>query len=99
MLPEGEESSHCHGDCPHAASRNCNIEAYRRWRSRLTLAGRDQCFRCGLSQSVCTAIEDQTACIYLHLMLSGLFFLHQVGQLLPICHEVGFKGGEEWQWQ
>jgi hypothetical protein len=31
-------------------------------------------------------------------MLPGLFFLHQVRQLLPICREVGF-GGEEWQWQ
>jgi hypothetical protein len=32
-------------------------------------------------------------------MLPGLFFLHQVRQLFPICHEVGFGGGEEWQWQ
>ena len=32
-------------------------------------------------------------------MLPGLFFLHQVGQLLQICQDVGFQGGEEWQWQ
>jgi len=32
-------------------------------------------------------------------MLPGLFFLHQVGQLYGTCQEVGFKGGEEWQWQ
>jgi superfamily II DNA helicase RecQ len=99
MRVEGEEYSHCHRDCPHAASRNCNIEAYRQWRSQLTLASCDQCFRCGLSQSVCTAIKDQTACIYLHLMLPGLFFLQQVGQLYPICQEVGFGGEEKWQWQ
>jgi hypothetical protein len=45
------------------------------------------------------AIEDETTCVYPHLMLPGLFFLHQVGQLLPVCREVGFGGGEEWQWQ
>lgn len=99
MREEGEEYSHCHGDCPHAGSRNCDVQAYRRWRSRLKLAPRDQCFRCGLSQSVCKAIEDQTGCTYSHLMLPGLFFLHQVGQLLAICQEVGFRGEEEWQWQ
>jgi hypothetical protein len=32
-------------------------------------------------------------------MLPGLFFLHQVGRLHEICQEVGFQGGEEWQWQ
>jgi superfamily II DNA helicase RecQ len=99
MLPEGEEYSHCHRDCPHAASRNCGVQEYRQWRSRLKLAPKDQCFRCGLSQSICTAIENQTACTYPHLMLPGLFFLHQVGQLYGTCQEVGFKGGEEWQWQ
>jgi len=93
MRPEGEEESHCHGDCPHAASQGCDVKAYRRWRSRLQLAPRDQCFRCGLSQSICIAVEDQTTCIYPHLMLPGLFFLHQVGQLHGICQEVGFQGG------
>jgi hypothetical protein len=99
MRVEGEEYSHCHRDCPHAADHNCDLQAYQQWRSRLQLAPRDQCFRCGLSQSVCTAIEDQTACIYPHLMLPGLFFLQQVGQLHGICQEVGFGGGEEWQWR
>jgi superfamily II DNA helicase RecQ len=99
MRPEGEEEGHCHGDCPHAAGKNCDVEAYRQWRSRLRLAPRHQCFRCGLSQSICTAVEDQTACVYPHLMLPGLFFLHQVGRLHEICQEVGFQGGEEWQWQ
>ena len=32
-------------------------------------------------------------------MLLGLFFLYQVRQLMGICQEVGFCGGEEWQWQ
>lgn len=96
---EGEEYSHRHSDCPHAADQNCSIEAYRQWRLRLQLAPRNQCFRCGLSQSVCTAIEEQTACIYPHLMLPGLFFLQQVGQLDRICRAVGFGGGAEWQWQ
>jgi hypothetical protein len=99
MRVEGEEYSHCHRDCPHAGSKNCEIETYRRWRSQLQLAPRDQCFRCGLSQTVCRAIEDQTRCIYPHLMLPGLFFLHQVGQLQEICLEVGFGGEAEWQWR
>lgn len=99
MLPDGEEHSHCHQECRQAPRRKCDIEAYRQWRSRLQLAPRNQCFRCGLSQSVCPAVEDQAACVYPHLMLPGIFFLHQVGQLLPICREVGFGGGEEWQWQ
>jgi superfamily II DNA helicase RecQ len=90
MRPEGEEEGHCHGDCPHAAGKNCDVEAYRQWRSRLRLAPRHQCFRCGLSQSICTAIEDQTTCVYPHLMLPGLFFLHQVGRLYEICQVVGF---------
>jgi superfamily II DNA helicase RecQ len=99
MREEGEEDSHCHQDCPYAAETSCDVAAYRQWRSRLKLARRDQCFRCGLSQSICTAIEDRQACIFPHLMLPGLFFLHQVGQLLGICQEVGFQGGSEWQWQ
>ena len=98
MLANQEGKSHCHRDCHQAAANRCGIEVYRLWRSRLRLAPRHQCFRCGLSQSICTAIDDQQLCIYPHLMLPGLFFLHQVGQLLPICREVGF-GGEEWQWQ
>jgi hypothetical protein len=99
QMIEEEEQSHCHQDCPYASEKRCDVEAYRQWRSRLQLARRDQCFRCGLSQSICTAIEDQRPCTYPHLMLPGLFFLHQVGQLLRICQEVGFRGGEEWQWQ
>ena len=99
MRVEGEEQSHCHQDCRHAGGQGCDVAAYRQWRSRLRLAGRGQCFRCGLSQSACTAVEDQAACVYPHLMLPGLFFLYQVGQLLGICQEAGFCGGEEWQWQ
>jgi superfamily II DNA helicase RecQ len=99
MRVEGEEYSHCHQDCPHAPSKRCGLETYRQWRSRLRLAGRDQCFRCGLPQSICTAVEDQAACVYPHLMLPGIFFLHQIGRLHGICQEVGFGGGEEWQWR
>jgi hypothetical protein len=99
MRVEGEEYRHCHRDCPYAKEQSCNVEAYRRWRSQLQLAARDQCFQCGLSQSVCTAIEEQTVCAYPHLMLPGIFFLHQVGQLQEIYSEVGFRGGQEWQWQ
>jgi hypothetical protein len=99
MRVEGEEYSHCHRECPHAGSKNCDIEAYQQWRSQVRLAARDQCFRCGLSQSVCTAIEDKTVCTYPHLMLPGLFFVHQVGQLQEVCQEVGFGGEAEWQWQ
>lgn len=100
---EGEGESHCHRDCPYAAEKGCDIQAYRQWRSRLKLAKRDQCFRCGLSQRVCTAVEEQRQCTYPHLILPGLFFLHKVGQLLEICQEVGFQGEEgrqrQWQWQ
>ena len=32
-------------------------------------------------------------------MLPGLFFLQQVGQLYPICQELGFGAEEDWQWQ
>jgi superfamily II DNA helicase RecQ len=100
LMRGGEEYSHCHRDCPYAGNQKCDVQAYRQWRSRLKLAPRDQCFRCGLSQSVCTAIEDQRACTYAHLMLPGLFFLKQVGQLHGICQEVGFRGvEEEWQWR
>ena len=91
--------SHCHQDCPYAGKKSCDVVAYQQWRSRLKLARRDQCFRCGLSQSICIASEDQRPCTYPYLMLLGLFFLHQVGQLLRICQEVGFQGEEEWQWQ
>jgi superfamily II DNA helicase RecQ len=99
LMLDQKGDSHCHRDCPHVAARSCDVEAYRQWRSRLTLARRDQCFRCGLSQSICTAVEDQRPCTYPHLMLPGIFFLYQVGQLRRICQEVGFRGGEEWQWQ
>ena len=58
MRIEGEEYSHCHRDCPYAGEKGCDVVAYRQWRSRLKLASRDQCFRCGLSQSVYTAVED-----------------------------------------
>ena len=98
LMLDQKGDSHCHRDCPHVAARSCDVEAYRQWRSRLTLARRDQCFRCGLSQSICTAVEDQRPCTYPHLMLPGIFFLYQVGQLRRICQEVGFRGGEEWQW-
>lgn len=40
MRVEGEEESHCHQDCPYAADKECGIEVYRRWRSRLPLATR-----------------------------------------------------------
>ena len=76
MREEGEEESHCHQDCLHAAKKSCDVVAYQQWRSRLKLARRDQCFWCRLSQSICTAIEDQQAYTYAHLMLPGLFFLH-----------------------
>lgn len=99
MLAAGEESSHCHRDCSQAGSQKCDIQAYQQWRSRLRLAARDQCFRCGLSQTICTAIKDQTTCQYPHLMLPGLFFLQQVGELYKVCQEVGFRGKEEQQWQ
>ena len=99
MRVEGEEESHCHQECPHAAAKGCDATVYRRWRSRLELAPRHQCFRCGLSQSICRAIEAETTCVYPHLLLPGLFFLHQVGQLRTYCREVGFRGEEEWQWQ
>ena len=99
MLPDGEASSHEHRDCTQARHRDCDIEAYRQWRSRLQLAARHQCFQCGLSQSMCRAVEEQTPCTYPHLMLPGLFFLQQVGQLLAVCREVGFRGGAERQWQ
>lgn len=32
-------------------------------------------------------------------MLPGIFFLQQVGQLVEICQQVGFQGGEAWVWQ
>src|ERR1700684_966571 len=99
MREEGEEDSYCHQDYPYAAEKRCDVEASRQSRSRLQLARRDQCFRCGLSQGICPAIEDRRPYIYPHLVLPGLFFLHQVGQLIEICQEVGFQGGEEWQWQ
>ena len=94
-----EQNNHCHQDCPYAAAKSCDVVAYRQWRSRLQLATRDQCFRCGLSQSICTAVKEKRPCTYPHLILPSIFFLHQVGQLLGICQEVGFRGGEEWQWQ
>ena len=100
MLPEGEEESHCHRDCVEATANHCSIEAYQQWRLLLQLGLRHQCFRCGLSQAICTAVEDQAACRYPHLMLPGLFFLAQVGQLYQICQLVGFAGEPEqlWQW-
>lgn len=101
LILESHDSSHCHGDCPKASEKGCDIDSYRRWRARLRLATRHQCFRCGLSQSICTAIEDGISCTYPHLMLPALFFLHQVGYLLTLCQELGFQGGEadqQWQW-
>lgn len=99
MRVEGEEYSHQHQDCPYASKERCKVEAYRQWRSQLQLAVRDQCFRCGLSQRVCKAVEEQRGCTYPHLMLPGLFFLQQAGQLQEICVEAGFGGEEEWQWK
>jgi hypothetical protein len=99
MRLEGEEYSHWHKDCPHAHRQRCDVKAYQQWRSQLRLATRDQCFRCGLSQSLCTAVEDGAACAYPHLMLPGIFFLHQVGRLREICQDAGFGGGEKWLWQ
>ena len=99
MHPEERGESHCHHDCAEATTNCCGIKAYQQWRSGLELAARDQCFRCGLSQSICTAIEDKRPRQYPHLLLPGIFFLQQVGQLLGICQEVGFRGGEEWQWR
>jgi len=100
MLPEGEEESHCHRDCVDAAANHCSIEAYQQWRLSLQLGLRHQCFQCGLSQAICTAVENQAACKYPHLMLPGLFFLAQVGQLYQICQLVGFAGepAQLWQW-
>ena len=94
-----EEERHCHADCPYAVEKGCDIVGYRQWRSQLQLAPRHQCFRCGLSQSICRAVEEQTSCMYPHLMLPGLFFLQRVGYLITMCREVGFRGEEEWQWQ
>lgn len=92
---EGDQTSHCHHDCQHAAAKHCGIEAYQQWQSRLRLAPCQQCFWYRLSQSLCRAVEEQTQYIYPYLILPGLFFLHQVGHLLPICCEIGFGGGKE----
>lgn len=100
MLMLDKKASHYHCDCPHAKDQGCDIERYRQWRSSLKLAPRHQCYRCGLSQSLCRAIEEERPCAYPHLMLPGLFFLHQVNRhLLTICHEVGYNHSEEWQWR
>jgi superfamily II DNA helicase RecQ len=99
MLGEGEGESHCHGECPHAYKQKCDLVAYQQWRLQVQLAPRGQCFQCGLSQGICRAIEEQGKCLYPHLILPAIFFLQQVGQLYQICQEVGFSGGEEWQWQ
>jgi len=99
MRVEGEEESHCHKECPYAGEQECDIRAYQQWRSGLELAARNQCFRCGLGQSVCRAMEDGTACAYPHLLLPGIFFLSQTRRLLEICQEVGFGGSQARQWQ
>jgi superfamily II DNA helicase RecQ len=99
MLAEGEEYSHSHSECPEAGSQKCDVDTYRQWRSRLKLASRGQCFRCGLSQTICTAMEEQVPCQYPHLMLPGLFFLQQVRELDKVCQEAGFRGEGEGRWQ
>ncbi len=102
MVPATERlrTFHHHRDCPIADTKLCGIKLYEQWRSELTLASQGQCYRCGLSQQICLAVELQGACEYPDLLLPGLFFLYQVGQLLNICQEVGFQGiGSDWSWK
>ena len=100
VLMLDERASHCHRECVEAQRNQCGVSLYQQWRQGLVLACSHQCFQCGLSQSICRGVEEERLCEYPYLMLPGMFFLSQVGQLLPICYEVGF-GGEEtrlWQW-
>ena len=99
---DAETGVHSHAECPEAESYGCGIEAYRQWRRQLELAQRGQCFRCGLPQSICTAVEQGERCTYYHILLPGIFILHQYGELEDMCTVVGFQGeygAEGWQWQ
>ena len=104
MLVDGDEEVdiHSHAECPEAKSRGCELGAYRRWRRQLKLAPRGQCYQCGLPQSLCAAVEQGGQCEYYHVLLPGIFILHQCRVLEPMCKAVGFQGeygSEGWQWQ
>jgi hypothetical protein len=106
MLVDGdiEPGVHSHAECPEAEGQGSGIKAYQQWRQQLELASHGQCYRCGLPQSMCLAIKGGGACEYYHILLPGVFILHQAGALAAMCQAKGFQGeygegGEGWQWQ
>jgi len=101
---DGGESQgpHVHGECLNLAGEAYGIEAYRQWRQELELAAAGQCYRCGLGQEMCQAVEEGVACEYPHLMLPVMFMLDVKGVLEHICMAVGFQGAYDsggWQWR
>ena len=105
LAGDQEAGPHSHGECPKAAQQGCSLQAYQQWRRRLQLAPTGQCFRCGLAGSLCTAIEQGRKCSYYHILLPGVWILHQQGELASMCRAAGYAGEYEddgwqgqWQW-
>jgi hypothetical protein len=93
---------HRHRYCPLADDHGFKWSQYREWRSQIELAPRNQCYRCGLPQSICHAIEERSEREYLHLVFPVVWFLWRAGTdyFGGLCRDLGFPGGvDEWQWE
>jgi superfamily II DNA helicase RecQ len=110
---QDNERVHLYRDCEAAKEAGSGIEEYRQWRSQLKLSKSGQCFRCGLGEEACRAVEEGRAfCAYPHLMLPGIFILYMHNALRPLCRGLGFLDnyrnrdgsgsgnikGEQWLW-
>jgi superfamily II DNA helicase RecQ len=107
---QDDQTTHLYRDCSTAEQVGSGFKIYEQWRRQIRLTEKGQCYRCGLGEDQCQAVEEGIDCAYPGLMLAGIFILHMNNSLLPICDELGYRGsyldgsgsgsglGEQWQW-
>ena len=95
---QDDQRTHLYQDCPSAEQVGSGIMLYKQWRRQIQLRESGQCYRCGLGEDQCQAVEEGVGCTYPGLMLPGIFILHMNYSLLPICEQIGYQGGLENGW-
>lgn len=87
-----EQGDHSYDSCTRAYTHGCGHERFLQWLPTLELRAGQDCYRCGLSQSVCRWVEEGGECEYRQVAVQGMFILHQLRILQDIVEGVGFTG-------
>jgi superfamily II DNA helicase RecQ len=101
-LIQGQEgAAHRYASCTEAKEEQCDIREFRQWRRKVDLATGQDCYKCGLSQRLCTWREDGRKCEYAEVIIPGMFILDRSSRLQTAAEIEGFQGNYEadiWEW-